>query len=527
MLQFLVHLHQDTRLIVYRARQGADHTIQVTDDFTRLTLDTLALCTMDYRFNSFYSEKMHPFVDAMAGFLKVSGLRANRDPVSQLFYRSETTQYWEHIELLRKTSLDVIQKRKQNPTERKDLMNAMLYGIDKQTNQRMTEDSIIDNMITFLIAGHETTSGLLSFTFYYLLKHPNAYEKAQNEVDKVIGKGPITVDHLTKLPYLNAILRESLRLSPTATSIGLQAKEDTKIGGQYEVKKGVPIVALLSKLHRDPAVWGQDAEDFRPERMLDEDFDRRNQEFPNNWKPFGNGMRACVGRVFAWQEALLVLAILLQNFNFSMENPSYQLAIKQTLTIKPKGFYMRAHLRNHMSATTLERSLASASLYGQTEKPEAEAAKKKGTQGKPMAIYYGSNTGTCEALANRLAGDAANHGFSAAVDTLDSVKENLPTDRPVAIITASYEGQPADNAAHFMTWFNNLNGSELRGVQYAVFGCGHKDWARTFHKIPRFIDTTAEQRGQVELLKWVQQMPLTEIYLLSLKRGRKSSSGQP
>jgi cytochrome P450/NADPH-cytochrome P450 reductase len=100
-------------------------------------------------------------------------------------------------------------------------------------------------MITFLIAGHETTSGLLSFTFYYLLKNPQAYKKAQQEVDDLIGKGPITVDHLTKLPYLNAVLRESLRLQPTAPSIGIMAKEDTTLGGKYAVKAGVPLVVLL------------------------------------------------------------------------------------------------------------------------------------------------------------------------------------------------------------------------------------------------------------------------------------------
>jgi len=84
-------------------------------------------------------------------------------------------------------------------------LNAMLNGVDPKTGEKMTEDSVIDNMITFLIAGHETTSGLLSFAFYYMLKNPKAYEKAQEEVDEVVGKGPITVEHLNKLPYLNAV----------------------------------------------------------------------------------------------------------------------------------------------------------------------------------------------------------------------------------------------------------------------------------------------------------------------------------
>lgn len=113
----------------------------------------------------------------------------------------------------------------------------------------------MDNMITFLIAGHETTSGLLSFAFYYLLKNPSAYEKAQQEVDDVIGKGSITVDHLSKVPYLNAVLRETLRLQAPAPVISMTAKEDTTIGGKYAVKAGAPIAALLSMVRHSSHVF--------------------------------------------------------------------------------------------------------------------------------------------------------------------------------------------------------------------------------------------------------------------------------
>lgn len=487
-----------TQMVMKWARHGPDHVIQVTDDFTRLTLDTIALCAMDYRFNSYYSEAVHPFVQAMADFLKVSGDRARRGPMVQMFYRQESQKYWEDIELLRKTSQEVINARKENPTEKKDLLNAMLNGVDPKTGEKMTEESVIDNMITFLIAGHETTSGLLSFAFFYMLKNPSAYEKAQQEVDEIIGKGPITVEHLSKLPYLNGVLRETLRLSPTAPAIGLHAKEDTVLGAKYHITKETPIVALFTKIHRDPAVYGEDNEEFRPERMLDDEFNRRNKEFPNCWKPFGNGMRGCIGRPFAWQEALLVTAMLLQNFNFTMEDPSYQLQIKQTLTIKPKDFYMRAHLRNHMSATTLERALASTTIGEAVPVKAGPVAtpKVKATQGKPMIILYGSNTGTCEALANRLASDAVNHGFKPElVDNLDTAKENLPTDKPIIIITASYEGQPADNAAHFVNWVGGLKANELANVSYAVFGCGHSDWAKTLHKVPLYLNDVIEKRG--------------------------------
>ena len=127
-----------SQLVMKWARHGPEHTIHVTDDFTRLTLDTIALCAMDYRFNSYYSESMHPFIDAMADFLKVSGDRARRDTISQMFYGAETQKYWKDIELLRNTSQDVIKTRRENPTDKKDLLNGFLNGIDPKTGEKMS-----------------------------------------------------------------------------------------------------------------------------------------------------------------------------------------------------------------------------------------------------------------------------------------------------------------------------------------------------------------------------------------------------
>jgi cytochrome P450/NADPH-cytochrome P450 reductase len=131
-----------SQLVMKWARHGPEHSIQVVDDFTRLTLDTIALCAMDYRFNSYYYQKMHPFVDAMSDFLKVSGDRARRDPISQMFYRAETAKYWEDIELLRKTSMEVIKTRRENPTDKKDLLNGMLSGVDPKTGEKMSVSEI-------------------------------------------------------------------------------------------------------------------------------------------------------------------------------------------------------------------------------------------------------------------------------------------------------------------------------------------------------------------------------------------------
>ncbi|KAI1084616.1 cytochrome P450 [Whalleya microplaca] len=485
-----------TQLTMKWARYGPEHPIDVAEDFTRLALDTLALCSMGYRFNSYYTTELHPFVAAMGDFLTESGNRPRR-PMPSWFYRKEDAKYVEDIGMLRKTAEGVLEERKSSKSTRKDLLDAMLNGVDPKTGQHMSDQSIIDNLITFLIAGHETTSGLLSFSFYELLKHPDAYRKAQEEVDTVIGKGPITIEHISKLPYIAAILRETLRVDSPITMFSVIPREDTLLAGQYHVSKDEAMALFVQKAHQDPAVYGDDAQEFKPERMLDEDFNK----LPKNaWKPFGNGLRGCIGRPFAWQEAILAMAMLLQNFNFVAHDPTYRLALKQTLTIKPKGFQMRATLRDGLTPTQLEHRLA-----GKAMPQEAVNGKAIGDSGssavggneKPITVLYGSNSGTCESLAQRVASDAPNHGFKVTkINSMDTAQGALPKNQPVVIITASFEGQPPDNAAHFVSWVENIKDKTLLdGVKYAVFGVGHHDWVQTFHRIPKLVDSKLEEAG--------------------------------
>ncbi|KHN97898.1 NADPH-P450 reductase [Metarhizium album ARSEF 1941] len=492
-----------TQLCMKFARHGSQCSINTSDDFTRLALDTLALCAMDFRFNSYYSQEMHPFVKAMSDFLTEAGRRNKRPAFAPNFlYRAANEKFYDDIAIMRKTADDVVANRKKNPSDRKDLLNAMLNGVDPTTREKLSDDNITDQLITFLIAGHETTSGLLSFAFYYLLKNPSTYQKVQQEVDQVIGREQIKVDHLTKLPYVASVLRETLRLSSGIPGFSVEAYEDTLLAGKFLVRKGEPVTALLTKAHVDPVVFGEDAMEFKPERLSDENFDRLSKEFPNCWKPFGNGKRACIGRPFAWQEALLSMAMLFQNFNFTMADPSYHLEIQETLTIKPKGFYMRASLRHDMTPTELEQALAG-KAGETTHHDDAGNAKLNGipTQGKPLAVFYGSNSGTCEALAQRVAADAPRHGFRATtVAPLDDANQKVPKDRPVIIITASYEGQPPSNAALFVAWIESLKGKEMNNVSYTVFGCGHHDWAQTFHRIPKLVDSTLEVLGGNRIL---------------------------
>lgn len=159
----------------------------------------------------------------------------------------------------------------------------------------------------------------------------------------------------------------------------------------------------------------------------------------------------------------------------------------QTLTIKPKDLFMHATLRGGIDPVQLEKALFSGGgqeVQVSSKDKKIENITVSGGAKKPMSIFYGSNTGTCEALAQTLANAASSHGYSGRVAVLDAATDALPHGEPVVIITASYEGEPADNAAHFMQWLRNLKGSEIEGVQYAVFGCGHRKYCLSFLHSP-------------------------------------------
>lgn len=122
--------------------------------------------------------------------------------------------------------------------------------------------------------GHETTSGGIAFLLYHLVKYPIVWQNVQNEVNAIVGSSRITSKHLSKLRYITACVRESLRLWPTIPVIAFKPRDThnpTTIGkGKYTLKPGQTVIALLPAIHRDPDVWGNDADEFRPERMLDE-----------------------------------------------------------------------------------------------------------------------------------------------------------------------------------------------------------------------------------------------------------------
>jgi cytochrome P450/NADPH-cytochrome P450 reductase len=242
----------------------------------------------------------------------------------------------------------VIQRRKAGGADaiaaNHDLLSEMLSGEDRQTGEQLDDTNIRYQILTFLIAGHETTSGALSFSLYALIKHQDILARAYAEVDRVLGDDlsiKPAYEQVRQLTYLAQIFKEALRLWPTAPGFSRCPHTLTTLDGQYAITPADGLFAFTPMLHRDPLLWGDNAEGFNPDQFSPAAEQAR---AVNAYKPFGTGQRACIGRQFAMQEAALALGMILQRFEL-VDHTDYQLHIKQTLTIKPDHFVMRVRLR--------------------------------------------------------------------------------------------------------------------------------------------------------------------------------------
>ncbi len=473
-------------------RLNPDEPIDVTGDMTRLTLDTIALCGFSYRFNSFYRDTQHPFIEAMMGALHETQARQRLLPVAVKMRRGAQRKLMADSKFMDDTVGEILAERKASGDPGMDLLGHMLVGTDKAGNA-LPDHNIVAQCLTFLVAGHETTSGLLSFAISYLLKHPEVVVRAHEDVDRVLGTDPSvppTVAQVQQLGYIRQILDETLRLWPTAPAFTRQARATTTVGGWGPFSPGQSIIALTPMLHRLPEVWGADAEEFNPDHF---DPQRRDTLPPNAFRPFGSGQRACIGRQFALQEATLVLGMLMQRFEL-IDHANYQLKIKESLTLKPDGLTITIRPRAGRTWGAAPRPVAAAA----NPRTPALAVAPTDRHGTPLLVLFGSNLGAAEDIASRIARDATDRGYTARTAALDDAVRELPIEGAVVVVTSSYNGQPPDNAARFAAWADEA-GTSAAGVRYTVFGCGNRDWAATYQAVPTRIDAALEARGAIRV----------------------------
>ncbi|MFP2910008.1 cytochrome P450 [Pyxidicoccus sp. 3LFB2] len=231
----------------------------------------------------------------------------------------------------------IIERRRRDGGEHHDLLQMLMEARDEDTGERMSDTQLRDEVMTLLLAGHETTASALAWTVMLLSQNPGARKDLEAELARELAGRTPTVEDLPRLALTRRVVDESLRLYPPAWIFSRAAIQDDVVGG-FRVPKGSYVLIVPWVLHRHPKLW-EKPEAFDPDRFLPE----REKERPRfTFFPFGGGPRQCIGNQFALMELVLVLATLLQRVRLDLA-PGHSLAPAPAITLRPKpGVFVTA-----------------------------------------------------------------------------------------------------------------------------------------------------------------------------------------
>ncbi|XP_011101779.1 cytochrome P450 CYP749A22-like isoform X1 [Sesamum indicum] len=335
----------DTMLERWRYHEGKE--IEVSKEFKLLTSDVISRTA----FGSSYVEGKNIF-DMM---MKLGVLIAKNTFKIRLFglkkiWRSKDDIESDKIEQsLHDSILSLVKKREdkvkagESDNFGNDFLGSLLkvhHDIDPKS--RISVDDIVDECKVFYIAGHETTSTLLSWTVFLLSIFTEWQEKARDEVVQVFGQEKPTAEGIARLKILTMIVYEALRLYSPVLSITRRVHRNIKLG-KYEIPANVQVNVPTLALHRNPEIWGKDAHMFKPERFAEGLANAANRN-SMAFLPFAAGPRSCVGNNFAVNEAKMTLSMILQRYRLAL-SPNYIHAPYQFLTVQPQhGVQIILHL---------------------------------------------------------------------------------------------------------------------------------------------------------------------------------------
>ncbi len=252
----------------------------------------------------------------------------------------QNRRFRQALGVLDRAVFHLIDEKRRQGGETNDLPSILMSARDEDTGQSMTDGQLRDEVMTFLLAGHETTSLALAWTWYLLAKNPDVEERLENELDATLAGRAAAFTDLGNLPYTRMVIEEAMRLYPPAWGISREAIGPDRVGG-YELPRGWLVFIIPFVMHRLPAYWDEH-EKFDPERFTPARSAARSKFV---YFPFGAGPRQCIGSQFAMVEAQLVLGTLASRYRLRLV-PGQSVEPWPLVTLRPRqGIHMTLERR--------------------------------------------------------------------------------------------------------------------------------------------------------------------------------------
>jgi cytochrome P450 len=271
-----------------------------------------------------------------------TGVRILLPPIARYLPTPRMISFRRAVARMDNTVYSIIAQHRANKTDSGDLLSMLISARDED-GSRMSDKQLRDEVLTFLIAGHETTALALTWTWHLLAQHPEVEKNLHEELDRVLGGRAPQFSDLPALTYTERVIKESMRLYPPAWSLARTVISDFELHG-YCIPAGANVVMSQWIMHRNPTYF-PDPEKFDPDRWLP----GCSQKLPRfAYFPFGGGPRQCIGSSFAMMEATLLLATIAQRFQLDTM-PGHPVVLVPSFTLRPKhGLRMRLTTRSRI-----------------------------------------------------------------------------------------------------------------------------------------------------------------------------------
>ena len=301
--------------------------LDVHAEMMKLTLSVVG----EALFSTDISERADDVGQALSDVLTITNDRFESIFVPpQFFPTPQNLRFQRSMNVLDDLVNGLISARRDGGEPKHDLLAMLMEARTEDGQEGMSNRQLRDEVMTMVLAGHETTANALSWAFYLLSTHPEVERRLAAEVAQLEGRAPTLAD-LPLLSYTKQVMEETMRLYPPAWAVGRMTIEDDEIGG-FHIPKKSDVMLLPFATHRDPRFW-DNPEGFDPDRFLPENVAKRHKFA---FFPFAAGPRMCIGSAFAMMEMQLVLAMVMQKFRVDLV-PGHTIIPEPRVTLRPKG----------------------------------------------------------------------------------------------------------------------------------------------------------------------------------------------
>ncbi|RGB33516.1 cytochrome P450 [Rhizophagus diaphanus] len=318
--------------------------IDIMTYLSKATLDVIGLVGFNYEFNSLTSK--NELAEAYTMIFTPQNRRStllrimsnyipffNKLPIEFNIRTREASRIIDQVS--NKLVTEKLDKAKLGELEGNDLLTILIRQNEQTVikEDKMTEHELKNQIMTFLAAGHETTSVAIGWALYFLSKNIEVQNTLRNELLEAFPDKDFipTFDQINSLEFLNCVVKETLRVNPAVPMTIRTTKKDDVISG-YMIPRGTPIFLFMNTIHRLPSIWGSDASTFKPSRWLDPNITSIQTNY--TYIPFLTGPRSCIGNKLALNEFKVMLAILIRNFKFT-EIDGFEVKSKLAISLRP------------------------------------------------------------------------------------------------------------------------------------------------------------------------------------------------